>query len=231
MKDFDDTMDDFDFKPLTKGLGFHHSLQEKTKLKTDLKLQSESLKSDLDERAKKLLSDSSHQTMKTTHMGELSPFYEEIPTLDEIPSLKNITDKKIEYRYFDAPMNLRLKAWVMDMGVIITMFAVTVGSLFLLVDMPFDVLAKVMISADIAPSMLLIFSLFYVFYFSTLDKTAHSTLGKNFFNIKVIGMREDMTLLLSTFKCILSLFSIVSMGMLTVLSVPDQISKTRVVQK
>ena len=36
-------MDDFDFKPITKGLGFHHSLQEKSKIKSDLKLQAESL--------------------------------------------------------------------------------------------------------------------------------------------------------------------------------------------
>lgn len=237
MKDFDDNMDDFDFKPITKGLGFHHSLQEKAKIKSDLKLQAESLKSDLDERAKKLLSDGSAnslnmaQTKPSTHMGELSPFYDNAPKVEDIPKLRDVAGRQTEYRFFDAPMSLRLKAWSVDILAILTMFTTTIASLFVLADMPFDTLARVMISSDIAPSLLAIFSLFYVLYFSILDKTTHSTIGKSLFGMRLIGTRDEMNLSLSALKSILSLVSILSMGMLTVLSIPDQLSHTRVVQK
>lgn len=233
MKDFDDSMDDFDFKPITKGLGFHHSLQEKSKIKTDLKMQSESLKADLDERAKKLLGEARplKNNQNVTHMGELSPFYAEPSNVDEIPRLRDIAEKKINFRYFDAPMGIRFKAWMIDISIVFTMFVLTICSLFVFAEMPFDILAKVMITNDLGPSMLAVFSLFYVLYFSTLDKTPHSTVGKSLCNIRVIGQHGELTLIQTTLKSLLGLVSVLSMGILTILSLTDQISKTRVIQK
>lgn len=233
MKDFDDSMDDFDFKPITKGLGFHHSLQEKSKIKTDLKMQSESLKADLDERAKKLLGEAVPlKTQKNvTHMGELSPFYAEPSHVEEIPRLRDISEKKVAYRYFDAPMGIRFKAWLIDISIVFAMFTVTVGSLFIFAEMPFDVLAKVMISSDIAPSMLAVFSLLYVLYFSILDRTPHSTVGKSLCDIRVIAHNGELTLTQTALKSVVGLASVLSMGILTILSITDQFSKTRVIQK
>lgn len=234
MKDFEDSMDDFDFKPITKGLGFHHSLQEKSKIKSELKMQSESLKLDLDERAKKLLGNenSSLSTKKSvTHMGELSAFYAEPITVESIPRLRDIASTKTDYRYFDAPMGIRFKAWSIDIAIVTMMFTFTISSLFLFTDMPFDYLAKVMISSEIAPSMLAVFSLYYFLYFSTLDKTSHSTIGKHYCDIKVVAHNGELTLSQTISKSVLGLVSIFSMGILTILSLTDQFSKTRVIQK
>lgn len=234
MKDFDENFDDFDFKPLTEGLGFHHSLQEKSKIKSSLRMQAESLKTDLDERAKRLLGDthSDHSEQTVNHMGDLSPFYRDNSTnVDEIPSMSDISQNTTEYRYFDAPMSLRLKAWCVDLLVIFAMFAITIGSVFVFSDMPLDSLAKFMISSEIAPSLLAIYGMFYIFYFSTLDRTNYSTIGKNLFNLKMVGSYYDVSLRDSLLKSLLSLVSVLSMGMITMLSLTDQISKTRIVQK
>lgn len=232
MKDFDENFDDFDFKPLTKGLGFHHSLQEKNKIKTNLKLQAESLQRDIDERAKRLLGSASQESVSTTHMGDLSPFYTDSSVnVDEIPTLNDIAHTKTEFRYYDAPMAVRLKAWLVDTLVIFSMCAISTGSLFVVSDMPLDALAKVMVSTDILVSLVAIYMLFYMFYFTTLDRTNYSTVGKNLFNLKVVAHNSEISLKETSLKALLSLVSVLSMGMLTMLSLTDQVSKTRVVQK
>ena len=65
---------DLDFKPLTKGLGFHHSVKDKKEVSQSLIQKSMELKSDLESRATILNNNSNHAI--STNMGDLSPFYE-----------------------------------------------------------------------------------------------------------------------------------------------------------
>ena len=184
--EIDDMMDDFEFKPLTKGLGFHHSLTEKSEVRKELNSRTEEIHTDIDERAKMLLK-SFEEKKEVTHMGELSPFYENVnESIEDIPKLSDKVEKET-IRFFDAPMFLRLAAYSIDLIVISIMFAMTLISIFVLADLPFDTLSSFMISNDILPSFTFIFFLFYAFYFSVLDKTEYSTVGKNLMNIKVIS--------------------------------------------
>ena len=235
---FEDSFDDFGFKPLTKGLGFHHSLQEKSRIKSSLKIKSESLKSDLDLRAKKLLAPETDDSASTltkpvTHMGDLAAFYKPSEVChDNIPKLKEISRESVDYRFFDAPMFLRLSAWTLDLAFIFIMFLCTISSVFLLADMPFDLLSQVMLSNDILVSFAGMYVTLYFLYFSILDMTEHSSFGKFFFKIKVISTHdENLSFSGSVLRTFYSLLSFCSMGILTILSLTDQMSKTRVVQK
>jgi uncharacterized RDD family membrane protein YckC len=111
------------------------------------------------------------------------------------------------------------------------MFAVTLVTIFLAADLPFDLLNKVMVSSEIVPSFILIFSLFYTFYFSITDKTAHSSFGKKLAKIKIVYDDADMSLVKSFSRTLVSIISLLSCGVLTMLSVTDAITNTRVVQK
>lgn len=235
---FEDNFDDFEFKPLTKGLGFHHSLQEKSKIKSHLKMKSDALKSDLDTRAKKLLAPeqstpSSSFTKPVTHMGDLAAFYKSPGNdVESIPKLKEISRENVDYRFFDAPMFLRLSAWAVDITLIFLMFLCTISSVFFIADMPFDILSKVMVSSNILISFFGMYVALYLLYFSILDMTEHSSFGKALFKIKVISTHEDnLDFSTSFLRAVYSLASCCFMGMITMLSLSDQISKTRVVQK
>jgi uncharacterized RDD family membrane protein YckC len=237
-QEIDDLMDEFDFKPITKGLGFHHSLAETSKIKTELNAQSIELKNELDTRSKKLLSSfgdnkktsPSIETNEVTHMGELAPFYNQKTKQEEIPKLFE-TEEMEEIRFHNASMSHRFFAYVVDLGIILFMFAVTFVTIFIAADLPFDFINKIMVSNEILPSFILIFALFYTFYFSITDKTAHSSFGKKLLRIKIVYDDADMSLVKSFSRTLVSIIALLSFGVLTMLSVTDAITNTRVVQK
>lgn len=235
---FNDSFDDFDFRPITDGLGFHHSLQEKSKIKSDLKMKSEALKSDLDTRAKKLLGESMEETKvathsSPTHMGDLSAFYNTPEkNIEEIPKLQKVVGESTDYRFFDAPMFLRFSAWLMDTMIIATMLFSIVSLAFFAVDIDLAHFSELIFSSEIGGSFLLMFGMLYLIYFSILDMTSYSSFGKAAMKIKVVSSNKEKFGFLRSFgRSLFSLVSVASMGMITMLSFSDQMTKTRVVQK
>ena len=72
--DIERLIDDFDFKPITDGLGFHHSIQNKKDVKVNLKKQSMDLQSELEQRISHMTAQKS-ENQSSVNMGELAPFY------------------------------------------------------------------------------------------------------------------------------------------------------------
>ena len=73
--DIDDILNQDDlFKPITDGLGFHHSVKDKKDIAISLKQKSSDLKRDLNIRTRQLAKESKI-TSETNDMGELAPFY------------------------------------------------------------------------------------------------------------------------------------------------------------
>lgn len=224
-----EALEDFDFKPITEGLGFHHSIAEKSKIKTELKSQQKSLRKDLEKRSQLLKVSHNDQRPHVEHMGELAAFYEN-PTIDTsniAPLIK--TEERPDV--VDVSMFTRFSAWIVDLLVISFMFATSIISIFALADMPYDLLNPVMISKDIVTSFGTLFLMFYIFYFSFLDKTEYSTLGKRLFNIKLIGMTKRPSLFKTFNRTLLSLLSVFTLGLLTLLSLQDSLTDTKVVKR
>lgn len=231
----EDLFEDFDFKPITKGLGFHHSLQESSQVKTDLSAQSESLKRDLEMRSEKVLSDSINlNKTKAPNMGELAPFYEDSEKpFNKAPKLSDKLGDQIEVRFHNASTSYRAMAFMIDVIVVSSMFILCLGSILLFAEFPFSYLDKMMISNDILVSFIALYLMFYTFYFTFLDKTEHSSFGKKMMGIKVVTSLEskNISLLNSFYRTLLSFVSIISLGIFSLLSLDSSMTNTRVVQK
>ena len=71
----------------------------------------------------------------------------ELPKVEDIPKLRDIAGRQTEYRYFDAPMGIRFKAWSIDILLYSLCLRLRLHHYLYFADMPFDTLAKVMISS------------------------------------------------------------------------------------
>jgi uncharacterized RDD family membrane protein YckC len=225
-----DQMDEFDFKPITEGLGFHHSIAEKSKIKAKLKSQQKSLQTDLDHRAQLLKTAAPDSKPHVEHMGELAAFYnnEEFNPANVAPLVKS---EAVAHLNPEVSMGVRFVAWIVDLAVVTFMFITAIISILFASDMPLDLINPVMISNDLSVSFVAIFLMFYTFYFTFLDKTEYSTLGKRLFNIKLSGMLRGPTLFNTLNRTILSLCSVFTLGLLSMLSLQDSLTDTKVVKR
>ena len=186
-KDFDiDSILDQDdlFKPLSDGLGFHHSVKEKKDVAISLKKQSLDLKRDLDLRTRQLNKRERIQS-EDVDMGELAPFYKskETNTIKEI----NINlDKSYESELETAPMIKRLSAYLLDISLLfVTMISAFIGSIYASNLTIND--ASTILSDNLSTSLVLaIGALFYSLYFSFFDRSEFSTIGKRILGLKLV---------------------------------------------
>lgn len=227
-----DQMDDFEFKPITKGLGFHHSISEKSKVETDLKSQQKSLQEDLKRNTERILNkipSPSVEKKHVEHMGELAAFYN--PTAIDTKNIAPLVKEEEVEVLADASMGIRLMAWLVDVAVVTFMFITAIVSIFMVADMPFDSLSPLFFTSDIGTNFVVLFMMFYVFYFSFLDKTEFSTLGKRLFDIKLISMTSAPSFLNTTLRTILTFVSVLTLGLFSMLSLQDSLTNTKVIKR
>lgn len=226
--EIDDLMEDFDFKPVTKGLGFHHSIADKKEIKVDMEEHKKALMDDLENRSLKIKADQ-QKSNQQVNMGELSAFYknEEAPVINDLPDL---VEKVEKIETHDASITMRFFAWAIDSLVVFTMLLTTIFAIIVMADMPLEFLNFYMITDDLRYSFIAMFFMYYLFYFSIMDKTEFSTLGKRMLNIKVIGAYKKLTLIGSTARALLSIFSIFTLGLFTLLTLHDSFTGTKVVK-
>jgi uncharacterized RDD family membrane protein YckC len=229
--EIDDLLDNFEFKPITEGLGFHHSLKEKAKVVTELNLRSDSLKKDIQTRVNILSKDEIISASSDVNMGELAPFYNENNSAQTTPPVLALEEKSEEEFVSIAHMGMRLFAWIIDILVLITSMLVTFASIVFFAELPMESLSALMISDQISTSFLFIGSLFYIFYFTFLDKTSYSSLGKNILGLKIISQKKSnrVSLAQSFFRVLLSILSLPLLGLPLLLRVQDRLTETQVI--
>jgi uncharacterized RDD family membrane protein YckC len=232
MKDFDNNedfnLDDFDFKPITKGLGFHSDKFEDAN--NDLKIKRLSTPVKKKNHALSKFIESEEQSVD---MGDLSAFYQndktQFETVTDISkSLEDEFSNHEEELLISAPAFERVYAWMIDSLVVFLTYTIALMIPFLLLDI---LGLKITFTRElfIATSPLLI-SL-YVFYFSFLDKTQYSTLGKSTFSLVVVANDKKLSLYKSFGRTVISLLSIPSLGLTSLLGLQDKLSNTHVIRK
>lgn len=238
--EIDDLLENFEFKPITEGLGFHHSLKDKKEVKTNLKAQSDSLKNELKIRTEVLERQKPETpSNKPIHRGDLAPFYESTNSEIEAPTLQmnEIEDVPIEESIEtskEATLVTRSIAWLLDCSILIVSMAITIASIIYFAELPLDSLSVLMVTDEILTSFLFISLMYYLFYFLVLDKTSYSTLGKNIMGIKVIHSRDDskrVSLLQTLSRAVISILSIPLLGLPTMLDFHSKLTDTKVISK
>src|SRR5690606_17450125 len=122
------------FKPITKGLGFHHSLKSQEEVESKLKLSTESLRNDLEKRARSL---NTTVTIKQAPIdrGDLTPIYAaQSPSVEQAIFVKEETDQV--YSEEKISLMTRLGAWGLDMLLVSGMYVMTLGAIVLLAQVP-----------------------------------------------------------------------------------------------
>ena len=124
----------FEFKPITKGLGFHHSIKDSHEIRTSLKKQQLELKDNLDLRAQQL--NKPIKKLEATNMGDLAPFYQEqkqesvsidIAVNDESQEIQDLPS----HIGVEASMMSRFGAWVLDVIIVNALFSIAFISMML----------------------------------------------------------------------------------------------------
>lgn len=239
--EIDNLLDENLFKPITDGLGFHHSLKKEKDVSISLKQKSLDLKSDFERRAKNISATQISNTLEKTpnSMGELSAFYKPAETKKQMNLKLLDTDEQVGLNAtlntdlnFEADLMPRLVAWILDTVIIASLITIMCISSIFITEIPLSFLSDNIYNIDIAFYFVLFSSSFYLFYFSFFDKTGFSTPGKRTLGLRVQRLSgKDISFIQSLNRSLITFLSLISLGLFSFLKVQDKLTDTVVVSK
>lgn len=207
---------DFDFKPITSGLGFHHQKTTETKPVV------------IERKSAPVQFQTFEEKKENVYQNDLSIFYGTQNTQEmSIESPKKMKEEKI-VRLASRPE--RVTAYIFDLlfissilGLVLTVMARTIS--MDLVD------AWSSYPAEITPLVLTLFCGFYIMYFSIFEKTGQSTIGKYIFKLKVMTLdNKAPTLNALILRSVVSLLNFASLGLFSYFDLQDKVTSSKVVK-
>lgn len=226
--DIDDILNDDDiFQPITDGLGFHHSVQEKQKISSDLKKKSLDLKRDLHSRQIELAKQAREEEFD---MGELNPFYKKEKNDSFIENLEIKLDKDITNDFISASKAKRVCAFVLDLTVISLLLVMSLVVSFTITNISTKEISYILNDPINKGFLSLMVFFFYLLYFSFLDKSDYGTLGKRIFSLKLKSTAEKLSIGRVVLRSSLSLVSLLTMGIFSLLKLEDKLTETMIVE-
>lgn len=169
----------FEFRPITKGLGFHHEQDKKVHKKTVMKAPSRNY---------------DHLESKKIIPSELKAFYSDQGIAGEQEKEEVFTTSKKDEHALDVIINSakpieRMMAWMFDLGLITTgLFSVLILAV-VSSGIRLDVLTAQFSSIELVSISLIAFSGFYFLYFSIFDLGGSP--GKNLLGLKLISTQKS----------------------------------------
>lgn len=210
---------EFDFKPITSGLGFHH--QKATEIKPVMTERTVTV-STLTQ---------THSPLKkemNVYQNDLSLFYGQNPEIQEMTAPEFKVKEEKYYRLATKPQ--RVFAYLTDLflvgsilGIVLTVMARTISM---------DLLEVwEMFPNEITPLVLTLFCGFYLIYFSIFEKANQSTLGKNLFSLRVVT-KENTSLSLSSLliRSTVSLLNFISLGLFSYFDLQNKVTSSKVIR-
>lgn len=212
-------MDDFDFKPLTSGLGFNQN-------KPTTEVKPAFVERPVVQQIQTSAPISPPRKEQGIYQNDLSIFYNREQTLTP-PPLDIPKEEKI-YRKASKPQ--RILAYFLDMslllsflGIILTVMSRTIGMDLLEVWTSYP--------HEMTPLVTTLFCGFYLMYFSIFEKTDSSTVGKYLLGIKVVDNQNRVpgfsTLMIRSF---VSLINFVSLGLFSYFGLQDKTTNSKVIR-
>ncbi len=211
---------EFDFKPITSGLGFHH--QKATEVKPVMT-----------ERTVTVSTFSQpHSPLKkeiNVYQNDLSLFYgQNNPQANEM----NVPEVKVqeEKYYRTATKPQRVFAYLTDLllvgsilGIVLTVMARTISMDLIEVWGQYP--------NEITPLVMTLFCGFYLIYFSIFEKANQSTLGKNLFGLRVVSTENKSLPLASLLlRSTVSLLNFVSLGLFSYFDLQSKVTSSKVIR-
>ncbi len=218
--DFD--LENFDFKPITSGLGFH----QEPKVEPQEMPKSNPVR-------RERTGTSPYQKFETSHESffpsDLESFYASASKAQI--SQKMITPMKEVAPLRSADSSTRVAAYILDLALILSAVTLTGLTMTRVLGLSLSEVAN-RYPNEATPLMLTLFVGYYLIYFSVFEKSETSTLGKSIFSIRVSAMEnEDLTLGKLLIRSSLSLFNFVSLGLFSYYDLQSKMSRSRVVRR
>jgi uncharacterized RDD family membrane protein YckC len=214
---------DFDFKPITSGLGFH--TQKTTEIRPAFNdapiYSSHSIPASVPASTPAARTINQNQI----YQNELSLFYNS-ETSTQAPAETARPEKVIRL----ATKSQRIVAYFLDMGLILSLLGIVLTIMARMVEMDLMEVWSAYPN-EITPLVMTLFVGFYLMYFSIFEKTSQSTLGKNLMGIKVLNIgnkAQGFSMLLV--RSFVSLMNFVSLGLFSYFDLQNKISNTKVVR-
>jgi len=230
------SFDDFEisaesFKPVTKGLGFHH--QQKTTTFKPVARQTPDVLKSLGP-LNNISSELEVKIKQQTPMG-LEAFYGANP----IPKMvleneifaqeKNQIAKEEENSTIKATALAQFSAWIIDLILIAALVAITATCLVLASGLDYSLILKLATRSDLAIFSGSVFSIYYILYFTVLELS--TTPGKIIFGIHLEGTEHSSLSVRQTFmRSMVSLFSIFAFCLPMLLDFQGRLSDTKIVK-
>lgn len=212
-------MDDFDFKPITSGLGFHQNKTTEVKPITPEKplptfrteqTQIQPLKPDMQ-----------------VYQNDLSMFYGKAQS---VPVATPELEEKIEKVFRVAPKPQRVLAYVLDLLLVSSVLMLVLTIMSRATDMDL-IEVWTMYPNEITPLVVSLFCGFYLIYFSVFEKSTSSTLGKNLLGIRVVG-ENNRELGFSTLiaRSFITLVNFLALGLFSYFDLQNKVTSSKVIK-
>lgn len=212
-----DDLDDFDFKPLTSGLGFHQP-SKTTEIKPTF----------IEKRMSVPTQSAPAIPRKETsvYQNDLSMFYGR----EVAPEAEKVESRPVEKTYKMASTTQRLTAYLLDMGFIISCLGVmlTVMSRVIELDLIDTWNAY---PNEITPLVITLFAGFYLMYFSIFEKTSTSTVGKSLLNLRVVNSENrGMSFTDLMLRSLITLLNFLTLGLFSYFDLQNKITSSKVIR-
>ncbi|MBT7611555.1 MAG: RDD family protein [Bacteriovoracaceae bacterium] len=240
--DFSDEVDDLNnlnFRPINKGLGFH-----KDEPKVQKKLSNPSHLAPLSAKnqsrpdlERKLESKTIQKEYIFEKPQELTAFYSNKlvgPSVKKVnkkmvskPDLNPITKSKKKEKI--APLFLQITAWCIDTLFVVMMLGVTLSILSFVSGIEISYFREMIVNPEVSIYMAGLFFIYYLLYFSVLDLAG--TFGKSLMGIKLITTNNKPLRVKHTFvRAFISLTSFLAIGLPLIMDFQGRLSETKVVK-
>jgi len=221
----DFVMDEIDFKPITSGLGFHHSkIQDVRPVFTEKTLATPVMTP--------MNTPSSNRVESPVYQNDLSLFYNnsQKPSIPVV-SMKNIqSEEKSEIIYLEASRGQRVLAYFLDLTLISSLLSIVFIVMARTISMD---LVEVWTNYpnEITPLFIILFSGFYLIYFSVFEKGLSSTFGKNMLGLRVVNQENaPQTMGMLTLRSVVTLFNFLTFGLFSWFDLQNKVTQSKVIK-
>ncbi len=228
----DDIDDEISFKPITKGLGFNSGEKPqlnhapakvfvtKPKTKTEFK--------NIDVPKVKVNNPRVNSSLVDS---ELAPFYQSAMESKAVPAETKKSAPVKKAAAVPAKIVYRLGAWSIDVAFVLLGFSLLVGSFIFAAKTQGINFKGIIYGEQVVIYMGVLFSVFYLLYFSILDSNISQTMGKKAIGIKLVNSSgEPPSFSQSLMASVLALSSLVLLGLPCLAGAVGKLTDTKVIE-
>jgi uncharacterized RDD family membrane protein YckC len=162
-------------------------------------------------------------------MGDLAPFYANEKNIEVNQDLSLASDINMEL--VEGGTIERFGAWILDQALILSSISLLFMFVAVFTKVDLWTVASLIGVSDLVLISFSFYFLFSIFYFSFLDRTNFSTIGKRIMGLKVVDYKgKNIDLISSFYRSGLSLLSLLTMGLMAIVDFQSKITTTRVVK-